>query len=346
MLRLSDSRLKNIGILTLVTVLTLQQFLLIMSFSKKDVQIIDATAEAADERGNDALGQCLDFKQDLDSLVANARQIFVTMPAKAGGTSIKEFTARCSKKWVSDNLLASGALGMRNYLVDSLHVQPIISSHLYNAANLIDLTKYPTRGTLMIHMHREETSRVVSGVKQISHHICNFMGAFANQTRTRRQFQVRKNSTHCILNEGAVVNDIAARRSEVGVATHDMLTCQSYKAIQENAPQLVFLHYKQVDKLQTLLAKHHCPVLLDELPVEENLARDKPLKVLLHKRTDNITNAVDLEEWLNAKVPALEWTLSLRRSASCQAKTIHMEDELFNCPEEALRVTPESIDRW
>jgi hypothetical protein len=157
---------------------------------------------------------------------------------------------------------------------------------------------------------------------------------------------MQKNKTHCILDEGAVVNEIAARRAEVGFATHDILTCQSYKAIQENAPQLVFLHYKQVDKLQTLLAKHHCPELLDELPVEENLARDKPLKVLLHKRTDNITNAVDLEEWLNAKAPALEWTLRLRRSASCQAKTIHMEEELFNCPEEALRVTPESIDRW
>jgi len=337
--------------LALVSVLTLQRFPLLTSFSTKDVQIIDAAAEDAaiegsDTKGSDALGQCLDFKQDLDSLVANAHQIFVTMPAKAGGSSMKEFTVRCSKNRVSDNLLASGALGMRNYLVDSLHVQPIISSHLYNAANLIDLTKYPTRGTRMIHMHREETSRVVSGVKQVSQNICNFLYRHANQTRTRQVFKMQKNKTHCILDEGAVVNEIAARRAEVGFATHDILTCQSYKAIQENAPQLVFLHYKQVDKLQTLLAKHHCPVLLDELPVEENLARDKPLKVLLHKRTDNITNAVDLEEWLNAKAPALEWTLRLRRSASCQAKTIHMEEELFNCPEEALRVTPESIDRW
>ena len=143
-----------------------------------------------------------------------------------------------------------------------------------------------------------------------------------------------------------MVDLIARRHREVGGGATKILTCQLYNTIQENAPHLVFLHYKQVDKLQAFLAKHHCPELLDELPVEENLARDKPLKILLHKRTDNITNAVDLEEWLNAKAPALEWTLRLRRSASCQAKTIHMEDELFNCPEEALRVTPESIDRW
>ena len=209
MLSHSKSKFNIVGILmlvplALVSVLTLQRFPLLTSFSTKDVQIIDAAAEDAaiegsDTKGSDALGQCLDFNKDLDSLVANAHQIFVTMPAKAGGSSMKEFTVRCSKNRVSDNLLASGALGMRNYLVDSLHVQPIISSHLYNAANLIDFTKYPTRGTLMIHMHREETSRVVSGVKQVSQNICNFLYRHANQTRTRQVFKMQKNKTHCIL---------------------------------------------------------------------------------------------------------------------------------------------------
>lgn len=102
--------------------------------------------------------------------------------------------------------------------------------------------------------------------------------------------KVRKNNTHCILDEGAVLYEIAARRAEVGCATHDILTCQSYKAIQANAPRLVSLHCKQVDRLQTLLAKHHCPELLDELPpVQANVAADKPLKELLHKGTDDIT---------------------------------------------------------
>jgi len=73
--------------------------------------------------------------------------------------------------------------------------------------------------------------------------------------------------------------------------------------------------------------------------------------VLLHKKgTDEARNSVDLEEWLHAKGPAIEWTLKLRRDASCQAKakTYHMEDELFFAsPDEIfLRVTPASIDRW
>jgi len=98
--------------------------------------------------------------------------------------------------------------------------------------------------------------------------------------------------------------------------------------------------------LQKLLAKNHSPEMLNDLPIKTNVAGDNPLKVLLHKRTDNVRNAVDIEEWLHAKGPALEWTLNLRKNASCQAKTIHMEDELFSCPDEALRVTPASIDRW
>jgi len=120
----------------------------------------------------------------------------------------------------------------------------------------------------------------------------------------------------------------------------------------------VFLHYKQVNKLQTLLAKHHCPELLDELPIEVNVAEDKELKVFLHIGKDDVSNAasieelfhekgaVRIEEWLQAKGPAMEWALNLRNDVSCQAKTIHMENELFGCPDEALKVTPASIKRW
>ena len=314
------------------------------------VQIKDAPVGFVDANGSgsDSSGQCLDLdsNQDMDSLVANARQIFITMPAKAGGTSMKHFTKLCMKNAVHDNILSEEGL-WKDYLVDSLHVQSIIASHLYREADFLRLVKSPSRETLMIHTHREESSRVASAVKQISQAICEFRGQYSNQNETTSKFNVRKNNTHCILDERSFVNDIAANSAEVGISTHRLLTCQSYKAIQESAPQLVFLHYKQVDKLQKLLAKHHCPEMLDELPIRANMAEDKSLKVLLHKKgTDEARNSVDLEEWLYAKGPAMEWTLKLRREASCQAKTFHMEDELFACPDETLQVTSASIDRW
>eukprot|EP00984_Skeletonema_dohrnii_P006261 scaffold2248_cov136-Skeletonema_dohrnii-CCMP3373.AAC.3 len=293
--------------------------------------------------------KCLDLNlnQDMDSLVANARQIFVTMPAKAGGTSMKDFTKLCMKKAVQDNVLSREWL-WKDYLVDSLHVQSIIASHLLNDDNFIRLVNFTSRETLMIHTHRDESRRVASAVKQISESICQFMGKeYSKQQQTTTKFNVRKNNTHCILDEGSFVTEISANSAEVGFSTHSLLTCKSYKAIQDNASQLVFVHYKQLDKLQKLLAKHHCPEILGELPIKANVAEEKSLKVLLHKKgTDEARNSVDLEEWLHAKGPAMEWTLKLRRDASCQAKTYHMEDELFACPDETLRVTPAGIDRW
>ncbi len=185
---------------------------------------------------------------------------------------------------------------------------------------------------------------------QIADCICNFFGGrYSNEKQMRTKFKIRKNNTHCILDEGSFVNEIAANGAEVGFSTHRLLTCQSYKAIKDSSPQLVFLHYKQVDKLQRILAKHHCPEMLGDLPIRQNVAAVKSLQVLLHKKGSDKAGSesvVRLKDWLNEKGPAMEWTLKLRRDASCQAKTVHMEDELFACPDEALKVTSESIDRW
>ena len=88
-----------------------------------------------------------------------------------------------------------------------------------------------------------------------------------------RTLNIKRNGTECVLNEGAAVDVIAQRKSEVRMSTHDILNCESYKALQENDPQLVIIDYKQVDKLQAILAKHHCPQL--ELPVHANIAAEK-----------------------------------------------------------------------
>ena len=39
--------------------------------------------------------QCLTFNESFDKLVASMSNVFITMPAKAGGTSFKHFTNRC-----------------------------------------------------------------------------------------------------------------------------------------------------------------------------------------------------------------------------------------------------------
>jgi len=45
------------------------------------------------------------------------------------------------------------------------------------------------------------------------------------------------------------------------------LVCEAYDAFEECDPDLVFANYKQDNALHKLLAKHHCPKLMDQLPV-------------------------------------------------------------------------------
>lgn len=99
---------------------------------------------------------------------------------------------------------------------------------------------------------------------------------------------------------------------------------------------MIFLRYKQSNKLQRLLAKHHCPELLDDPPTEKNVAKDKPMIAYLRLRKEGSV-VVKLDDRLHAKGDFLEWVLQLKNHATCQAKTRHMEDdELFACPDQAI----------
>ena len=82
----------------------------------------------------------------------------------------------------------------------------------------------------MIHVHHEETSRIVSGVKQKMDLVCT-------GTRSDKGLNAKLNGTDCILEEGPVVDAIARRQDEIGKATHDILNCKSYKALQEHGPK-------------------------------------------------------------------------------------------------------------
>mmetsp|Transcript_16701 Transcript_16701/g.24539 ORF Transcript_16701/g.24539 Transcript_16701/m.24539 type:complete len:291 (+) Transcript_16701:741-1613(+) len=288
----------------------------------------------------------LNLNQGMDSLVARAHQIFITMPTKGGGSSMNTFTRRCNKETKIQKFGFIESVDLKELLVGSLQVKSVISLHVSSDTGLIRLAMYPSQKTLMIHIHCEEGERVISGVKMISDHMCNMN--YQKGDRFQHVYNktvITKNETHCILDAESMVDWIAKGHREVGGGAPKVLTCKLYDALQENAPQLVFLNYKQIDKLQTLLAKHHCPELLDELPIKINVADDKEQKIFLYDGNHE-KGAVRIEEWLDAKGPVLEWALNLRSEASCQAKTIHMEDELFGCPDEALKVTPESIKKW
>ncbi len=306
--------------------------------------------------------QCVDLNlnQEMDSLISRARQIFVAMPAKGGGTSMNRFTGRCGHTSESPDGLPFAFIEKDEYkdLLDKkivMNSSSIVTSHLSSDKSLIHLANRSNEKVLIIYIHREEDKRIISGIKMIAHHMCK-KKLTDREKRLYAQVVVSNNDTHCIINEKMMGKMIAQGHREVGGGSPSILTCSLFTALQLNRTQFVFLHYKQLDKLQPLLAKYHCPELLDKLPLRMNIAVDKQDNIFLYDGMGNASNKtsiegivrgkrlVQIEDWLEAKGQVLEESLTLlsqsnkRIAASCQKEIAQMQNKLFGCADEALKV--------
>eukprot|EP00536_Pseudo-nitzschia_multiseries_P016448 jgi/Psemu1/313184/fgenesh1_kg.1118_\ len=168
-------------------------------------------------------------------------------------------------------------------------------------------------------MHREETARYLSAIQQrVTVRYCPNVGEDEIGSLA---------IDNCVIPETKLIALIKTREKEIGNGAAKILSCESYDAIDDNAPNnFVFVHYKQANRLQRLLAKKFCPEYLDESPYVRNAASDKPkISVLLDSTTTTTTAAaadttssqqqqqqqqqrlVPLEEWLDAKRDLLEY---------------------------------------
>ena len=276
----------------------------------------------------------MSMSMSMDDIMNRTKQVFITMPAKAAGSSMKYFTRQCTKSYPPDNFINHDLKNLRKktFFADNYELPSIIASHLYNDAPLVHLVKSSTRKTLIIYIHRDESERLISGIKMVlMSRICNF--SYGDP----KKYGVERNGSQCILDEEPVIDLIERKEEEIGFGASNVLTCDAYKSIEENAPpHMLFVHYKQANKLQKLLAKHHCPDLLEAPALQRNVATDKQIEVSL--RIKNSTKIVKLSEWFDKKQGWLEWALNMRKEASCQSKTRDMEDVLFSCPDGAVKL--------
>ena len=274
----------------------------------------------------------MSMSMSMDDIMNQTKQVFITMPAKAAGTSMKAFTRQCTKSYPPPDNFINRKNAKKKFFADNYELPSIIASHLYNDAPLVHLVKSSTRKTLIIYIHRDESERLISGIKMVlMNRICKF--SYGDP----KTFGVERNGSQCILDEEPVIDLIERKELEIGFGASNVLTCDAYKSIEENAPpHMLFVHYKQANKLQKLLAKHHCPDLLEAPALQRNVATDKQIEVSL--RIKNSTKIVKLSEWFDKKQGWLEWALNMRKEASCQSKTRDMEDVLFSCPDGAVKL--------
>lgn len=278
----------------------------------------------------------LDLEDSMDGIISNAEHIFITMPAKAAGTSMKSFTRLCTKRRHRDNFI-NDEKERRDYLTESLDLSPLVASHVYTDKPFIHLARHATPRTLIIQMYRDETDRLSSAIDEvIKVRLCKGEILLPD-------LKVEFNATHCVVEEESLLRLISSKDHEIGIGAPAILTCAAYDAIVSNEPNLAFVSYKMADKLQKIIATHHCPELVDN-PVRENVAEEK--KIFTYIRLPKDGEEVLLDVWLHHKKHLLEWGFDLRNSSSCQAKTRHLADTLSACPDKAIKVTANMVAKW
>jgi len=308
---------------------------------KVDVENIEknqnnmAVSRVLDNEPTGAECMSLDLEGSMDTIIDNHEQVFILMPPKAAGTTVKGFTNQCTKRDDTIHLVnfEDHHVNQREPLLTREYDVPsIISSHMTDDQPLIDIAQHSSSKTLLIYIHRDETDRMASAI-----HMVLFVWMCERNLVYEHGEVITKNNTHCILDEDLVVQHIIKKRkSEI---RQDIFTCKAYEALEQHHPNLVFIHYKQFNKLQKLLAKKHCPELLDGPAIEKNTEKDKENKNMkAYLKLKNEDKIVPLVDWLQKKKHLLEWSLELNRNADCQAKTKHMQNELLSCEDETLRV--------
>jgi hypothetical protein len=269
---------------------------------------------------------------------------------------MKAFSGKCMKREVRvrDNFVNYKGW-KKELLTKSLRLPSLITSHACDENPMVDLATHASRQTLIIYIHREETSRLISAIKQVAiRNICEGLPKHIAKLRQEygvdlSNFNVQKNQTHCSFDEGLIPQLVEKGAFEIGMGASKTLSCNAFDAIEQNAPNMVLVHYKQANKLQKLLAKHHCPdLLLDNKewkPIEANVDVKKTKEVYLQMgEGDN----VKLDEWLKEKRNYIEYALSTRagKIKSCQSKVRRMEDDLFACKDEVLQVASVNLKGW
>ncbi|KAL7553838.1 hypothetical protein ACHAWF_017161 [Thalassiosira exigua] len=274
--------------------------------------------------------QCSSKASDVGELISGTEQVIILLPAKVAGTSLKDFSKACNERSygeLGDNFINSG---FEHVVTNSFRMPPVIASHINRVENLLYMIENAPRNTLLIYVHREETKRLSSAVSEVVTNWCRRGNGYPDiLLEPPKGFFYKEESRNCYVSENKLI-DVAIKEKvlEIGLGATELLPCETFEAIKANAPNLLFMDYKNANQLQQLLGKKYCPNLANE-PVKSNVASEKDWQAFV--RLGHGAKTVTLGSWLEAKRSTLEWALGLHRGATCRAKARIMEDQLFGC---------------
>eukprot|EP00984_Skeletonema_dohrnii_P018417 scaffold8596_cov70-Skeletonema_dohrnii-CCMP3373.AAC.1 len=105
---------------------------------------------------------------ELRRKIESSDNVIIAMPAKAAGTSFKQFAQECNPPKSADIGFSSNIYdrkNMKEILTHSWDMPRIIPAHFWIPEHLSKLLRNASRKTLIIYSHRDESSRFNSAVK-------------------------------------------------------------------------------------------------------------------------------------------------------------------------------------
>lgn len=107
---------------------------------------------------------------ELKANIDNYGQIFVVMPPKAGGTSMNGFARRClgNTALFQNEIRSRSSTNLREKWLPQSYDNPnLLVGHIFSGESMESLLKGVSKDTLIVYIHREETSRLASAIKQV-----------------------------------------------------------------------------------------------------------------------------------------------------------------------------------
>lgn len=265
-----------------------------------------------------------EFKRNID----HHEQIFVVMPPKAGGSSLTIFAKSCyGEAAVYQDELHTPNL-RKKWLTQSYDDTPNLHiGHVLTENGMKYLLKGAPKDSLIVYIHREESSRLASAIKQVMEVFCR--GAPGRDAVRKFEFVQRNETDHtCTIAENDLVEKVILPKVfEIFNSVYDIWSCDTFHTLNDNRPNLVTMNMNQIDALQTILAEKFCPHMANK-PLHSNIASQKVFKNFV-QLSSNSTRIVSLNEWISKKKNMIEYSLDFKDNIGCQKNVRDMEDELF-----------------
>mmetsp|Transcript_43838 Transcript_43838/g.66128 ORF Transcript_43838/g.66128 Transcript_43838/m.66128 type:complete len:258 (+) Transcript_43838:1-774(+) len=249
-----------------------------------------------------------------------------------------------SNNFHRDNFLNDDAW-LKPFLASSLKPARIIASHLFKGDKpFLDLIRHASRQSLIVYIYRDETDRLKSAIKYVVKEIlCSTKKRLPNKKMpdiSPQTLGLTNTEEECSFDEEPFIEQIIENRvQEIGFSVPTQLTCAVWDEINETGPNILFVHFSQLDTLQDHLASTYCPGVQSE---RQNAAAAESSKKYVIRLKDGKGRGEDisLNDWIDAKLQTIEFALKLS-GGSCKYKTRKMEDYLSFCPSKMLQVFPE-----